>query len=150
MEKIKACFISVFTVLSAWMGVLAVPVLVLVMLNITDYATGLAAAKYRNQRIKSYRGFLGIAKKVCMWLLVGVGATVDWLLTFATQQAGISIHFGYAVACLVAIWLICNELISILENIRDIGVNLPPFLLKLVASLKTKVESDTDNNTKQK
>ena len=32
-------------------------------------------------------------------------------------------------ASLVAIWLIANEIISILENIGDIGVNVPPFLV---------------------
>ncbi len=144
MDKIKLAFISVFTVLSAWLGVLAVPVLVLVLLNITDYATGLVAAKYRNQKISSYRGFRGIAKKISMWLLVGVGALIDWTLAFSAEQAGINFHFGYVVACLVAVWLICNEIISILENISDIGVTLPPFMMKLVASLKTKVETSAD------
>ena len=144
MDKVKLAFISVFTVLSAWLGVLAVPVIVLVLMNIVDYATGIAAAKYRNQRVNSYRGFRGIAKKVCMWLLVGIGAAVDWLLTYSAEQAGINFHFGYVVACLVAVWLICNEIISILENISDIGVALPPFLMKIVTSLKTKVETSAD------
>lgn len=144
MDKVKVVFITVVTVLSAWLGVLAVPVLVLVLLNITDYITGLVAAKYRSQKISSYVGFRGIAKKVCMWLLVGLGAVIDWLLTFATQSAGITVPFGYVVACLVAVWLICNELISILENISDIGVTLPPFMMKLVSQLKSKVEDSAD------
>ena len=144
MDKVKAVFITVCTVLSAWLGILAVPVLVLVLLNITDYITGIVAAKYRSQKISSYVGFRGIAKKVCMWLLVGLGAAVDWLLAFASQQAGITISFGYVVACLVAVWLICNEILSILENISDIGVNLPPFLMKLVSQLKSKVENSAD------
>ena len=79
-----------------------------------------------------------------MWLFIGLGATVDWLLTFAAQQAGIILPFGYAVDCLVAVWLICNEIISILENINDIGTGLPPFLLKLVKNLKSQVESKVD------
>ena len=83
MDKIKVIFIGILTALSAWLGILAVPVLVLVALNITDYITGLFAAKYRGQKISSYIGFRGIAKKICMWLLIGLGATVDWLLTFA-------------------------------------------------------------------
>lgn len=141
MDKLKATFIAVFTALSAWLGILAIPMMLLVLVNIADYATGLAAAKYRNQKISSYRGFQGIAKKVCMWLLVGVGAIVDCLITYAAQKAGISLSLGYAVASLVAVWLICNEIISILENISDIGVALPPFLLKLVGSLKSQVES---------
>lgn len=144
MDKIKAIFITIFTALSAWLGVLAVPLLLLVSVNIIDYFTGLGAAKYRGQKISSYKGFRGIAKKICMWLLVGVGAITDMLITYAAQQAGISLNFGYAVASLVAIWLICNEIISILENISDIGVWMPPFLLKLVENLKSQVESKAE------
>jgi toxin secretion/phage lysis holin len=141
MYKLKATFIAVVTGLSAWLGILAIPMMLLVLVNIADYGTGLAAAKYRNQKISSYRGFQGIAKKVCMWLLVGVGVIIDCLITYAAQQAGITLSFGYAVASLVAVWLICNEIISILENISDIGVALPPFLLKIVRNLKSHVES---------
>ena len=41
---------------------------------------------------------------------------------------------------MVAIWIICNELISILENMVDIGIELPAFLLPLVRKLKTTVD----------
>lgn len=144
MDKIKAVFIAIFTALSAWLGVLAMPVLLLVAVNIIDYGTGLAAAKYRGQKISSYKGFKGIAKKICMWLLVVVGAIIDGLITYAVAQTGYTLPFGYGVACLVAVWLICNEIISILENMSDIGVALPPFLLKIVTNLKSQVESKAD------
>lgn len=144
MDKIKVTFIAIFTALSAWLGILAIPMFVLILLNITDYGTGIAAAKYRDQKVSSYIGLRGIIKKVCMWLLIGIGAAVDWLLTYAAQQAGITLAFGYVVASLVAVWLICNEIISILENISDIGVPLPPFLLKIVKNLKSQVETKAD------
>lgn len=145
MDKIKAVFIAIFTALSAWLGVLAIPVFLLVISNIVDYGTGLAAAKYRGQKISSYKGFRGIAKKICMWLLVGVGAMLDCLITYALQQAHVDLHIDCLCACLAAIWLICNEIISILENISDIGVELPPFLLKITKNLKNQVESKTDS-----
>ena len=87
-----------------------------------------------------------------MWLLVGVGVIVDILILYATQQAGIDIHISFVVASLVAIWLICNEIISVLENISDIGVALPPFLLKIVQNIKSQVEekADIDTDTKEK
>jgi toxin secretion/phage lysis holin len=141
MDKIKATFIAIFTALSAWLGVLAVPVLTLILLNIIDYGTGLAAAKYRGQKISSYRGFRGIVKKICMWLLVGIGAIIDMLITYGAEQAGIVLHVGYAVASLVAVWLICNEIISILENMADIGVSYPAFLKSIVDKVRDQVES---------
>ena len=141
MDKIKATVIAIFTVLSAWLGVLAVPVLLLVTLNLIDYFTGLAAAKYRDQKISSYKGFRGIVKKVCMWLLVGIGAIIDMLITYGAEHAGIVLPIGYAVAPLVAVWLICNEIISILENMADIGVDYPKFLKRIVDKVRDQVES---------
>ena len=105
-----------------------------------DYITGLAAAHRRGQKVSSYVGVLGIAKKVCMWLLIAVGAVVDWLLMYCGSQLGFEIHLPMLAASLVAVWLIINEIISILENIGDIGVPLPGFLTKIVQGLKSKIE----------
>ena len=91
--------------------------------------------------MSSYKGINGIAKKVCMWLLIAVGAVVDWLLLYCGDQLGVEIHLPMLAASLVAVWLIVNEVISILENIGDIGVPLPGFLTSIVQGLKSKIES---------
>ena len=141
LKAIKAVCVTVFGLLSSWLGVLAVPVYVLVGCNVMDYATGLAAAHRRGQKVSSYKGINGIAKKVCMWLLIAVGAVVDWLLLYGGDQLGVDIHLPMLVSSLTAVWLIVNEVISILENIGDTGVPLPGFLTKIVQGLKSKIES---------
>lgn len=143
MEKIKAIVTAIWSVILSALGILAIPVLLLITCNIIDYATGLIASKFRNQEIDSYKGIKGIAKKICMWLLVGVGVIVDQLLSYSADVIGITLPFTFLVACVVAIWLICNEIISILENINDIGVTLPPFLQPIVSNLKSQVEKKT-------
>lgn len=140
MDKIKVACIAFFSTLAAWLGILAVPVGILILCNIIDYGTGLAASKYRNERVNSYKGFRGIAKKICMWLLVAVGAMIDWLIIYAGDAAGITIPVSFLIACIVAMWLIVNEIISMLENIMDIGVTIPPFLMPLVKNIKRQVE----------
>ena len=140
LKTAKAVCVAAFGLLSSWLGVLAIPVYVLVVCNIMDYITGLAAANRRNQKVSSYVGVLGIAKKVCMWLLIAVGAVVDWLLLYCGANLGFEIHLPMLAASLVAVWLIVNEIISILENIGDIGVQLPGFLTKIVQGLKSKIE----------
>lgn len=140
LKTAKAVCVAAFGLLSSWLGVLAIPVYVLVACNIMDYITGLAAAHRRNQKVSSYVGVLGIAKKVCMWLLIAVGAVVDWLLLYCGANLGFEIHLPMLVASLVAVWLIINEVISILENVGDIGVPLPGFLTKIVQGLKSKIE----------
>lgn len=148
MEKttnfVKTIVTAVFAFATSIFGVLAIPVLLLVGCNVIDYITGLVASKYRNQDINSYKSIRGIAKKVCMWLLVMVGAIIDELLLYAGEYVGISMKFTFLVACIVAIWLICNEIISILENIKDIGIKLPKFLLPLVKHIKSQVEEQVN------
>ncbi|MDO4647437.1 MAG: phage holin family protein [Eubacteriales bacterium] len=137
---VKAGVSSTLALLNAVFGALTVPVLLMVACNLIDYVTGLAASGYRSQDINSYKSIRGIVKKVCMWLLVVVGAIVDELLVYASETAGITLPITFFVACVVAIWIICNELISILENIKDIGVPIPGFLMPLVKNIKSQVE----------
>lgn len=75
-----------------------------------------------------------------MWLLVVVGAIVDELIKYATQTMGFNIQIPFIVATLVAVWIVVNEIISILENIVDIGIDLPPFLMPIVRRIKKEVE----------
>jgi toxin secretion/phage lysis holin len=140
MDKLKTAFTAIFSAIAGWLGILAIPVWILVFCNIIDYVTGLAASKYRGEKIKSYKSFRGIAKKVCMWLLIIVGALVDQLILYAGNTVGIALPFTYLMACIVAIWLICNEIISILENMIDIGIDIPPFLQPLVKNIKKQME----------
>lgn len=142
-NRIKVVFTAVFSFLSSIFGVLTVPVILMVICNIVDYITGLLASGNRSEDINSYKSIRGIAKKVCMWLLVVVGAVIDQLLLYASDTMGITLPFTFLVACIVAVWIICNELISILENIQDIGVPLPGFLLPIVKHVKSQVEEKT-------
>lgn len=145
MENVKKWFIGIGTLLSSWLGILYVPMLVLILCNIIDYGTGLCAAKYRDETIKSYKSIRGIAKKVCMWLLVAVGAMLDWLLQYTAETVGIVIGLNFIVASIVAVWLIANEIISILENVRDIGAPLPPFLMKIASNIKSQAEKKAES-----
>lgn len=139
-NEIKIGITAIGSLISSVLGVLYLPVLLMVACNVIDYATGLMAAPQRGERISGKKSLRGIAKKVCMWLLVVVGAIVDALIKHACTVAGIDLHIDFLVACVVTIWIICNELLSILENISDIGVPLPPFLRPLIETIRKQTE----------
>ena len=141
MEKVKAIVTVVISAITSALGALAIPVLLLVGCNVVDYGTGLFATQFRNVKITSYKSIRGIAKKVCMWLLVLIGAWVDILIEYSVEYIGLDFGLHFAVSSIVAVWLVINEIISILENMRDIGVTIPPFLLPIMKHMQT----TTDN-----
>lgn len=143
MDKVKAAFVAAFSMIFGWLGILAIPVLILAGLNFTDYITGILASKRRNELVTSDKGLWGIVKKIGMWILVGLGWAMDVLINYAGQYVGLSIKLPFVVATIVAVWLICNEIISILENLLDIGVAMPPFLMPLARMIKGQVEDKT-------
>ena len=143
MDKVKAAFVAAFSMIFGWLGILAVPVLILAGLNFTDYITGILASKRRNELVTSDKGLWGIVTKIGMWILVGLGWAMDVLINYAGQYVGLSIKLPFVVATIVAVWLICNEIISILENLLDIGVAMPPFLMPLAKMIKGQVEDKT-------
>lgn len=137
----KAAIIAVNSFLSSIFGILYIPLLLMVICNVLDYITGLIAAKYREDGgISSYKSMKGIFKKVSMWLLVVVGAVIDTLIKYSVNTFGLEWPLSFVVAAVVAVWIICNELISILENIKDSGVPIPGFLMPLVKNIKRKTE----------
>ena len=150
MERSKTIIVAIQSKIVRALGKQSIQVMLLITCNVIDYITGLIASKFRNQEIDSYKGIRGIAKKICMWLLVGVGVIVDQLLSYSADVAGITLPFTFLVACIVAVWLVCNEIISILENINDIGVTLPPFLQPIVKNLKKQVENKAVINSIEK
>lgn len=147
---IKGFFTVTFSLLTSLFGVLAIPILLMVGTNIIDYATGLIAAPKRSEDINSYKSMRGIWKKVCMWLLVAVGAIIDELILYASGTIGITLPGSFLVACVVACWIICNEILSILENLKDIGIAMPPFLEPLVKNIKSQTADKVTTDSKDK
>lgn len=143
MQKIKAVFIAIWSFLFSWLGILALPVVLLVFGNVADYITGILASQYREEQVSSYKGIRGIYKKVGMWILIFVGWMMDMLMNYTVQYVGLNIALPYVVATIVAVWLICNEIISILENLIDMDVEIPPFLIPLARMIKGQVEDKT-------
>ena len=140
LERFKIGFTAVTALLSSLLGVLYIPIMLMIACNVIDYVTGVVASIKRKDGLQSQVMLWGIVKKVCMWLRVVVGNIVDTMLMFSATQAGLQLPVSYVVASIVTMWIICTELISILENMISIGVTLPPFLLPLVKLIKKQTE----------
>lgn len=140
MNKVKLAIIAFWSAVMNALGVLAVPVLLMVGCSVIDYITGLIAANWRKEKINSYKSIRGIVKKVLMWSLVLIGSWMDMLVNYSVQYIRPDLSWPFVIAIVVAVWIVTNEIISILENLRDCGVPLPPFLEPIVKHVQKKVE----------
>ena len=139
MKQIKALTAVIIGGLSAYLQVVFVPLVVLIAVMIVDYMSGMLKAWGRDE-LSSKVGLRGIAKKISYLLLVCVAGVVDWLVWSGLRQVGITLDFGFCFGLIVIVWLIINELISILENLEALDVPMPRFLKNVVKHLKAAVE----------
>lgn len=125
--------------LCSYWTALVVPLAVLLAVMVADYVSGMAKA-WTTGTLCSKIGLRGILKKLGYLVLVGAAGVMDWLVRYGLDQVGVEVHFEFLMAAMVIVWLIINELLSILENVAALGGPVPGFLQKLLARLKASVE----------
>lgn len=133
---------------SCYINALIIPVMMLVVVMILDYITGMAVA-WNSGGLSSKKGIKGIAKKVIYFVLVIVGMVVDWSIMYWLSTFGAGEVYKFSFGALVAFWLIMNELISILENLEALKVPVPSFLTKVVKRLKIAAEKTAETAEKE-
>lgn len=99
----------------------------LIAFVVIDYLTGLLAAGVQ-KKLSSEVGFKGIAKKVTIFLLVGIANIVDVDV----------LQNGSVLRTAVIFFYLSNEGLSILENAGNIGLPVPEKLKSMLAQLKDK------------
>lgn len=101
---------------------------VLLFLAVLDYASGVTAAALAGN-LSSRVGAHGIARKVGMFAVVAVGHLIDGAL-----------GDGHIVRDAAIFWYIANEVLSVIENLGQIGVPIPPVIARAVEVLRGKGE----------
>lgn len=89
-----------------------------------DYISGLTRA-FVTKTLSSRIGFQGLLKKMCLLLIVMLGTLVDRV----TGDTG-------AIRTLVIYYFVANEGLSILENLGQAGVPIPPAIKKALKALR--------------
>ena len=97
---------------------------------VVDYITGVLRAIVE-KKLSSQIGAQGIAKKVALFLVVGIGHLIDTYLINST---------GAPLRTAVIFFYIANEGISLLENATAIGLPVPDKLKDVLAQLHGKDE----------
>lgn len=96
----------------------------LIAFVVLDYCTGILVAGV-HKKLSSKIGFNGIAKKVCIFVLVGLANVIDMHI----------IGNGSALRTAVIFFYLANEGISVLENSAVIGLPVPEKLKEMLLQL---------------
>lgn len=144
-DVFKAAVAAAIGALVAYGVQLFIPCIVLVVVMLLDYITGMVKA-WEAGELSSKIGIKGILKKLGYLVIVSVACVVDWCVRYAAGSVGMDWKFEFLFASIVLLWLVINELISILENVSAIGAPVPAFLTKIINKLKTSTENKVGDN----
>ena len=126
-NKITSTISFLFTCLTSIFGIEWILFAGYLILNILDYITGIVKAKLQKKET-SNKGLIGILKKLCYWILIGVSFLISYLLVQIGIKININIEFIILFGWFTLTCLIINETRSIIENLIEIGIEVPDFL----------------------
>ena len=125
----------VFTAIGGWLGWFLGGcdglLYALIAFVAIDYITGVMCA-VADHSLSSEVGFKGIARKVLIFLLVGIGHILD------TQVIG----SGSVLRTAVIFFYISNEGVSLVENAAHLGLPIPEKLKDVLEQLHDRAEKD--------
>lgn len=137
MEHILNWIKIIFTAVGGYLGVFLGGwdgfLYALLVFVIIDYVTGVMVAIIQ-KKLSSEIGFVGICKKVLIFLLVAVGYIIDSKI----------IGQGGVIRTAIIFFYISNEGISIIENAGLIGLPIPQKLKDVLEQIKD--QGGTDKN----
>ena len=133
-DKIELMFAALGAFLGWFFGGFDGFLYALIIFVVMDYFTGILAAGVKRE-LSSEVGFKGIAKKVCIFVLVGIANIVD------TQV----IQNGSAIRTAVIFFYLSNEGLSVLENAAVIGLPIPDKLKAMLVQLADEKKPSEDD-----
>ena len=121
---------SIFGVMAFLYGCITEIVIVLVLLMIFDYITGVTVA-LKERKYDPMQGCWGALKKLFCIMMVTVGFLLDYIAQLVAEHANIGFSTGGVLGLVVVLYLIGNEGLSLARNWTLLGLPCPPILKKV-------------------
>lgn len=107
--------------------------LVPLIFMLCDIVTGLAKA-YVQKNIISHKMRSGIIKKCGEMMIIVLTAVIVY-----------SVQWPHQIIAVVSVYMILMEIISIMENLDEIGVPIPKWIEKTINNVATDIDNGTSN-----
>lgn len=132
------------------LGMLIPLIGLLVLMMVIDYITGMLAAKKEavehpddpSYGWSSAIGMNGIIKKFGILCVIVVSMVLDYIVATLAVQMNFNPPITTLFSLLVTSWFLLNEMLSIIENSGRMGADVPEWLAKYIAGLKSKIDSE--------
>ena len=125
LDKLSIGFAAVGAFIGWFLGDINGLIYALLAFVVCDYITGIVYACL-TKSLSSEVGFKGIAKKVAIFMLVGLANLID---VYVVKQ-------GAVLRSAVILFYIANEGISLMENWGKLGLPLPEKLKEILLQIK--------------
>ncbi len=126
LETIKVVFVAIGGYIGFYLGEIDAFIYTLIAFVIADYLTGVLRAGVE-RKLSSAIGFKGIAKKIMIFIVVGIANLCDVNLIKGD---------GTMIRTAIIFFYIANEGLSILENSVALGLPVPKKLKDILKQFK--------------
>lgn len=97
--------------------------------NVIDYVTGTIKSRIFKKE-NSQKGLAGILKKVGYWIVIFIAFSISYIFIDFGKIINIDLNFVSLFGWFTLATFTINEIRSIFENLIEIGVKVPNFLIK--------------------
>lgn len=139
-KKINMLYSVIMTVLTAVFGDYWFLFMGFIIANVVDYCTGWAKSKYYGVE-SSNKGAKGILKKVGYWVVIAISFFISFAFVKMGELLEIPLEFVVFFGWFTLATYMINEVRSIFENLVEMGVNVPSWLIKGLEVASHTVES---------
>lgn len=115
----------------------------LLFCNVVDWVSGWQRAAMKGES-SSAVGAKGIAKKVWYWVIIGMAFFIGFSFEQMGKTIGVPLGIMNMLGWFVLANYLVNEIRSILENLVDIGVPVPDFMVKGLQITADRLEQAAD------
>ena len=130
----------VMTALTAALGKYWFLFVGLLICNIVDWVSGWMKSRMKGESCSKV-GAIGAMKKVWYWVVSGIAFFVGFSFQQMGQTIGVPLDFMHFVGWFTLANYLVNEIRSILENLVEMGVPVPVFLVKGLKIAAEKIDA---------
>lgn len=140
LNKVNMIGGAIMAALAAAMGQYWFLFLGLLIFNIIDWLTGWAKSSMKGESC-SRVGAIGAMKKICYWVVIATAFFIGFAFKAMGDTIGMNLVFMDFVGWFTLANYLVNEIRSVLENLVEMNVPVPDFLVSGLRVTAEKIET---------